>query len=405
MRKSRSFRCLPPAMGAVVPATLATLFSVVACVSDDPTPPGVGGPGGSGGSGSGGRAGSEGRGGSSGGTGGTSVGTGGSGTGGSAGGSGGATGGGPTGGTGTGGSGAGGGGGASGGAGGLARADGGSSEAGALNDGGAGEAGGPGVGARPSEGCGKANPPRGARMFMTAGANQPIIVSLPASYDANTPYALGFAFHGFGRTHANCQTDDCPGFQSSMGDKAVLVYMKSITAGWEQAAVRQRNLQYFIEVVAMMKKEYCVDESRVFAAGTSSGAAFANIVGCKAGDLLRVVSPVAGPADNTACKGNPAALIIHGIDDNVGAGENARNLYAQRNGCSTTTVPPLAELRTKIRAARTARRGEMACASYEGCTKNPVRWCEHSFGGYDNSTHGWPPPGGAEIWQFVQAQK
>src|SRR6185436_5398861 len=31
------------------------------------------------------------------------------------------------------------------------------------------------------------------------------------------------------------------------------------------------------------------------------------------------------------------------------------------------------------------------CVSYQGCTKAPVRWCEHNIGGYNGTTHGWPP--------------
>jgi len=30
-----------------------------------------------------------------------------------------------------------------------------------------------------------------------------------------------------------------------------------------------------------------------------------------------------------------------------------------------------------------------------------VVWCEHSEGGYDGTTHGWPLFGGDQIWAFV----
>ena len=42
------------------------------------------------------------------------------------------------------------------------------------------------------------------------------------------------------------------------------------------------------------------------------------------------------------------------------------------------------------------------CVSYQGCTKAPVRWCEHNIGGYNGTTHGWPPIASPEIWNFVQ---
>ena len=55
-----------------------------------------------------------------------------------------------------------------------------------------------------------------------------------------------------------------------MQDKAILVYMKSIGPGWEDNLVK--NLPYFEAVLAAMKAGYCVDQGKVFIAGTSSGA-------------------------------------------------------------------------------------------------------------------------------------
>ena len=44
------------------------------------------------------------------------------------------------------------------------------------------------------------------------------------------------------------------------------------------------------------------------------------------------------------------------------------------------------------------------CAVYQGCDAGlPVTWCEHSEGGYDGSTHGWPLFGGQQVWDFVSA--
>jgi hypothetical protein len=45
---------------------------------------------------------------------------------------------------------------------------------------------------------------------------------------------------------------------------------------------------------------------------------------------------------------------------------------------------------------------DVGCVDYQGCSAAPVRWCEHSYGGYDNSTHGWPPVGGELFWEFAQ---
>jgi poly(3-hydroxybutyrate) depolymerase len=111
--------------------------------------------------------------------------------------------------------------------------------------------------------------------------------------------------------------------------------------------------------------------------------------------------------ETEGCTGKPAALVIHGIDDphvTFASGEAARNFYVGRNGCSTTTLPDLAAMHADIRANRDSMQETHGCVDYQACDSgSPVRWCEHSYGGYDNSTHGWPPNGGALIREFVQS--
>lgn len=243
------------------------------------------------------------------------------------------------------------------------------------------------------------------------------IVSLPTSYDMAKPYPLGFGFHGRNRNHENCQQGDCAGFQSVMGQQAVLVYMQSLRepldaemSGWEGGDERDDNAHFFEQVLEQVASDYCVDEARVFVAGTSSGASFSNLLGCRFGDRLLAVAPVSGGLpESQNCKGAPAAIVIHGIDDPhvpFTAGEMARANYQDRSGCMDTTVPALATMHQEIRTKRDAQPSveDAACVDYQGCAAaSPLRWCEHSYGGYDGSTHGWPPVGGQMIWDFVKA--
>ena len=255
----------------------------------------------------------------------------------------------------------------------------------------------------PSAGCGTQNPPSGALTIESGGGTRDYIVSLPAGYDPATPYPLGFGFHGANRTHDDCQNSDCLGFQDVMQDAAILVYLKSIDSGWGDA-----DEAVFGDVLATMKAGYCVDESRVFTAGTSSGAGFANRVGCHFGDQLLATAPVAGWMPDTDCVENVAGLVIHGINDlgnNISGGREARDYYLQANGCGSTSVPPVDEMDARVLAQREAMAEEgYECAVYDGCPdKLPVHWCVHSYGGYDNINHGWPPFGGQIIWDFISA--
>lgn len=263
-----------------------------------------------------------------------------------------------------------------------------------------------------ASGCGKAAT-TGERALSIAGFEGRYYVSLPADYDSSTRYPLGFAFHGDGRNHFDCRDPDCYGFESELGPHAVRVYMQSlreppdaVESGWGDA--RDDNVAFFDAVLEAVTAELCIDDQRVFVAGTSSGAIFANVLGCRRGDRLLAVAPVAGSAPEVEdCVGTPAALVVHGVDDShvsFEKGQAARDFYAARNGCSTSTEPPLAAVHEDVRGDRDAEPPveAIACVDYTDCSSAPVRWCEHSYGGYDDSTHGWPPEGGQLIWDFVQ---
>ena len=240
-------------------------------------------------------------------------------------------------------------------------------------------------------------PAAGERMITAGGNTTRYIVNLPAGYEMNTPQPLGFAFHGFGN---NVCTGECVGFRDM---KAVTVFPKSVTAGWEGNALAS-NIAVFEALVALMKTDYCIDENRIFVAGTSSGGQFTEHLACRFGDWLWQVSPVAAFVDNganTNCKGTPPALIVHGITDNAGMmGQTVAEMFAKRNGCAATPPAGLAQARTEMMAAFNARRAEHRCMDWDGCTANPVRYCLSSQITYSGLTHGWPRVGAMLISEF-----
>lgn len=270
-----------------------------------------------------------------------------------------------------------------------------------ASSGGEGGTGGSGGGPTRSAGCGLPWPASGELTIDVDGSEGSYVLSIPAGYDPNVPLPLGFAFHGAGRTGPQCQAGDCAGFQSSMENEAVLVYMTSI-AGPSWGDDFDRNDDFFVAVLDHLLATTCIDESRVFVAGTSSGAHFTNLLGCRHGDRLAAISPVAGYLpEREGCLGSPAALVIHGVDDpSFDEGVIARDFWREHDGCDDATVPPISE----IHDAAVAEPESHGCAEYQGCDAGaPVVWCEHSEGGYDGSTHGWPLFGGQRIWEFVSA--
>lgn len=256
-----------------------------------------------------------------------------------------------------------------------------------------------------SAGCGKPKPATLPTTIATEGRQGTVILSVPEAYDPQKPYPLVFGFHGAGLKARDCEGGNCAGLKSVMRDKALLVFMQSFSFNWE-GNDRNAHAQFFSDALAYMKTNFCVDESRVVVAGSSSGATFSNILGCRFGDILRVVAPVAGSApEKQNCKGNPPALVIHGVSDNFNGGQSVRDWYAMRNECGPDTDPNMQAEIQKVLTARQSRTEIHACSTYTTCKTNPVRFCAHSVGGYNGTTHGWPPIGGQLIWDFLQEQK
>lgn len=262
-------------------------------------------------------------------------------------------------------------------------------------------------------GCAGSPPPGPTIVSRTATANgqtSPFDVSLPPDYTAATTYPLGFGLHGYGRTHTDCRGPDCEGLQAQFDETTIMVYPKSLGPGWvDDEAATQQNLALFIAVLSAVQAEYAVDPARIWVAGASSGAYFANLLGCVHGSVLRAVFPVAGGmvfSPDQCAPSSSAFVLVHGVDDThvpLVEGEASRDWAAGRNGCQPPEAALLG-LREKIRAARSNGVGAIDCVDYMGCRPGlPVRWCEHSQGGYDGSTHGWPTGASQRMAEVLEA--
>jgi poly(3-hydroxybutyrate) depolymerase len=232
-----------------------------------------------------------------------------------------------------------------------------------------------------------------------------------------------------------------------------------VSTGWELGDELTNNLAFFKAVTTEVNSKYCVDMKHVFVAGGSSGGDMAQYLGCWMGDQLRGIASVGGCMPNTIapaagtspqptpprgtedpaniclktldfsqCKGNVAVIMVHGFEDPHILWSDARNTHdtgwMPKNGCGTTNTPDLTTIHTDITAGTVIVLPpgmwntpkvpyKIMCGDANGCAADyPVRWCEHSDPGYDNSTHGWPanqtesPFGaGTDIWAFWNSLK
>ena len=264
--------------------------------------------------------------------------------------------------------------------------------AGAATAGASGSAGAAGAtgnpGAMPSEGCGTP-----AVQALMTYVKTPITVTgvtdkqaprnyylwLPEGYDPKRAYPLVFIGPG-------CGSDGMHGIQiqSATGKDAIIVGLDPSTAvdpGGRQCFDSQTfpdpEVPYFDQTLKAVESKLCVDKSKIFIEGFSSGSWLANLIGCvDAGTVIR------GQGNASGCmQGIPAGTCTKPVayfeahndpdpNNSYQCGTQNRDEKIKRNGCTTQTMP-YTPVGLKMPPGAT-----IDCVQYVGCMKGyPVIFC------------------------------
>jgi polyhydroxybutyrate depolymerase len=164
----------------------------------------------------------------------------------------------------------------------------------------------------------------------------------------STPSPVVFVFHGHGGTMKNSATKFAV---HKYWPEAIVVYgqglnTKGITdpegkkPGWQKVAgdYGDRDLKYFDEILGALKKEYKVDEGRVFSMGHSNGGGFTYLLWAVRGDVLAGVGPSSGGGlalVANSVKPKPAFIACGEKDQLVPIDNQRRVIEAAKkvNGC------------------------------------------------------------------------
>jgi len=139
------------------------------------------------------------------------------------------------------------------------------------------------------------------REFNVNGVTREAHVFVPKSAE-KSPTSVVFGFHGHGGSSTNAA--ETFAFQRHWRE-AIIVYMQGLPtpggrdtegkqAGWviKGPDDENRDLIFFDTVLASLKKDYKVDERRIYAAGSSNGGFFTYLLWAARGDQLAAVAPV-----------------------------------------------------------------------------------------------------------------
>lgn len=253
-----------------------------------------------------------------------------------------------------------------------------------------------------SPGCGKDNaddPTKWTQHDIT-------VAGLDAMYAGNPGYAMRRYWTKPGKTYDKAKpmplviwgqgcgqggnAENVPPNQSPGVDNIVQVQLLApqtadhcYYAGPDGDNAKSPELAYFDQLLSETLNNFCIDTSKVFLGGYSSGGWFTSLMACNRASKLRGVGWAAAglQKNHDACSGPVAAIITRGEMDNGTPLDQtlaARDDLIQRNGCTTETKPW---------AAAQASFNASSCLEYQGCKPGyPVIWCP-TPGGHTNTVN------------------
>ena len=190
------------------------------------------------------------------------------------------------------------------------------------------------------------------RTWMIDGQERMALVHIPAAAAAS-PCPLVFAFHGHGGSARNASTS----FRiHALWPEAIVVYMEGLPTpgaltdpegkrnGWQSREGLQgdRDLKFFDSVLASLKKDYSVDDRRIYAMGHSNGGGFTYLLWKSRPDVFAAFAPSgAFTLQASSLKPKPVMHIAGKNDELVKFPMQERTIEAVRrtDGCDENGQP------------------------------------------------------------------
>ena len=257
----------------------------------------------------------------------------------------------------------------------------------ATSGGSGGGGGGAGEPSSRSSGCGQVRTLQdGNHTFASAGAQRSYALRAPANYDKEHPYRLILGFHGA----TGKSSDIAPSYFGlwELSEGSTIFAAPDAVGGLWKADPDTLMVKDLLE---QLKKDLCIDTSRIELEGFSQGGAMTWTLACALPGVfqLAIVHSGGGLPMPQTCE--PIPFLSSLGHDGSGQGMSS-DFFASKNGCSVESLPM-------------APAGGHACTDYKGCSAgHPTRWCAYD-GGHTSAptdsgqSKSWMP---GEVWSFVK---
>lgn len=234
---------------------------------------------------------------------------------------------------------------------------------------------------------------------------RPYGIRLPNGYDSTKTYPVIMAGGGCGGNAQNYANNPGAGFDIDDNREAIFVGLSYVAGCFADGGDSTSKMgdtpevPYVHEVLEEVKANYCVDQSRVFMTGTSSGGWQSITVGCALANEVRGIAPVSGGLrlNRPECTGPQASIFVEALEDGAnpiyedppnggrdspGSGP-ARDEVLVRNGCAapgySSNIPlPYDTLEETAGSAPHTQWDPLfpECVTYTDCPADyPVVWC------------------------------
>jgi hypothetical protein len=242
-----------------------------------------------------------------------------------------------------------------------------------------------------------------AEKYKAAYTKRKYYTNLPKDFDPTKPYPIIFYGQGCGQTGPESGPFSGGHFASEV------LYVQLIPAAvtgdtvvpsngspgcfqaGKQGLADSPDGPYFDQVLAEIEQKYCVDQSKVYVAGWSSGAWLSNYLACARGNVITGTAAGSGGLqhDHGACTGGGVkAIILDGDAGSIMEGGFDIGAAAARDVLVAAGPDSMTSIDAKF--------GADACKLYSG--ESPVAWCPVGGG------HGGPLGSIAEAaWAFWSA--